>query len=109
MLSFYSLPITKINFLNKLFLTDKNSNKNDLKDSIERMVEAINTPLPSVKLSPMPQVTEFDSFGVIVATKLKNLSRRKSNAVMCEILKILCNTGLEENVGCEINTQNIYI
>lgn len=69
------------------------------------MVEAINTPLPSVKLPPMPQVTEFDSFGVVVATKLKNFSKRRSNAVMCQILQILCNAELEENVGCEINTQ----
>lgn len=68
------------------------------------MTEALSTPLPSVKLPPMPQVTEFDSFGVIVATKLKNLPKRKSNEMMCYILQILCNAELKENAG-EINTQ----
>jgi len=61
------------------------------------VVEAISTPLPTVKLPSMPEVTEFDSFGVIVATKLKNLSRRKSNELMCHILQILCNAEVEEN------------
>jgi len=55
------------------------------------MTDAISVPLPPVNLPPMPQVTEFDSFGAIVASKLKNMSKRKSNEAMCHILQILCN------------------
>ncbi|XP_071581135.1 uncharacterized protein [Temnothorax nylanderi] len=54
--------------------TDKSSSRN-WKDSIERMAEAISTPLPSVKLPPMPQVTEF---GIVVATKLKICQKEKA-------------------------------
>ncbi|KYN15194.1 hypothetical protein ALC57_12584 [Trachymyrmex cornetzi] len=75
-----------------------------LKDSIGRIAEAISTPLPSVKLPPIPHISEFDNFGVVVPSKLKNLSKRKSNTMMCQILQLLCNAELEES-DCGMNMQ----
>lgn len=46
-----------------------------MKDSIDRIAEEISTLQLSMKLPS--QVTEYDSFGIVVAIKLKNLSKKK--------------------------------